>query len=563
MLNFKQTTIRVKILMGFCISLIVSLIISIVSLGAIFDCQKIIKHIVSKEATYLRLVEECKISVLQIRRSEKDYFLNIGKAEEQNKYQGKLDASINECSVLLDSIQQIENELELPDGVSEQVISAKQCIGQYMQDVKYVITYLRGNDVITPQEANKLMSSYKTNIHTFEEKIDSLKTSGVNLLEITEINQTKYSKKIILKIILLMAFLIIGVLIFAFIFAFRISTPILQVTGILKKLSEGDLTKHLEIRSNDEIGLMMLSLNSFTIKLNESMRTIALGAEMVASSATELYATSTQIAANAEEMSTQTAVVASSTELATTNVSSIATFAEEMSSSTRSVATAIEEMSASLNEVSRNCQKELKIVVEANIHTRSSKVVIDKLGVAANSIGKVVDLINDIADQTNLLALNATIEAASAGEAGKGFAVVASEVKELAKQTAQATQEIEKQIEEIQLNTVAAVKSIDTVSCVIEEVNNISQTIVSAVEQQSATVNEISRSVARVGIGTQEVSKNVTESAQGLFAVTSTIGGVSKAATDAAHGITQVKSSADELAKLAESLKFLLKQFKI
>ncbi len=121
----------------------------------------------------------------------------------------------------------------------------------------------------------------------------------------------------------------------------------------------------------------------------------------------------------------------------------------------------------------------------------------DKLGAAAKSIGKVVEVINDIADQTNLLALNATIEVASAGEAGKRFAVVANEVKELAKQTAQATQEIQKQVEDMQTNTESAIKAIDSVSKVIEEVNEISQTIVSAVEEQSATVNEISRNVER------------------------------------------------------------------
>jgi methyl-accepting chemotaxis protein len=187
----------------------------------------------------------------------------------------------------------------------------------------------------------------------------------------------------------------------------------------------------------------------------------------------------------------------------------------------------------------------------------------DKLGEAAKSIGKVVDVINDIADQTNLLALNATIEAASAGDAGKGFAVVAGEVKELAKQTAQATQEIQKQIEGMQSNTILAINAIESVSEVIEKVNVISQTIVSAVEEQSATVNEISRNVSGVSTGAQEVSKNVTESAKGLSDVSSAITGVNIAVKETAKGIVQVKTSTVELSKLSENLKKLLKQFKI
>ncbi len=293
----------------------------------------------------------------------------------------------------------------------------------------------------------------------------------------------------------------------------------------------------------------------------ETTKRLSKTADTVAVAASELLRISTQIATNTEEMSTQTSTVASSTEQATTNINSISSAAEEMSSGADSVATAIEEMSSSLNEVSRNCQKELQIAGEANMYAKSSNEVMQKLGIAAKSIGKVVEVINDIADQTNLLALNATIEAASAGEAGKGFAVVANEVKELAKQTAQATDEIENQIEEMQSNTESAVKAINSVSNVIEEVNTISQTIVSAVEEQSATINELARSVAGVSSGAQEVSRNVAESATGLSEVSSTIAGVNSAVADTAKEIVQVKASAEELTKLSESLKDLLSDF--
>ena len=234
-----------------------------------------------------------------------------------------------------------------------------------------------------------------------------------------------------------------------------------------------------------------------------------------------------------------------------------------MSSSADTVATAIEEMSASINEVARNCQKELQISSDASAHARSSQDIMNNLGIASKSIGKVIEVINDLADQTNLLALNATIEAASAGEAGKGFAVVANEVKALAKQTAQATQEIQTQIEDIQRNTDSAVLAIESVVTIIEEVNTISQTIVSAVEEQSITVNEIAKNVSGVSIGAQEVARNVAESAQGLAEVARTIVSVSQGVSDTSMGITQIKTSADELARLSESLSGLVGQFKI
>lgn len=362
--------------------------------------------------------------------------------------------------------------------------------------------------------------------------------------------------------------LLITVILISALFLFiqrLVSNPIDKLHAMLQDIAEGDgdLTKRLDDKNRDEIGELARNFNVFIEKLQGIITTITGNADTVASSSAELSAVSSTIAANSEEMSVQTSMVASATEEASSNINIISSSADVMSQTVNSVASAIEEMSASLNEVARNCKKELDIAEAANNHARGSKEIMDRLGAAAKSINNVVEVINDIADQTNLLALNATIEAASAGDAGRGFAVVATEVKELAKQTAVATQEIEKQIEDMQSNALSAAKAIDQVTKVIAEVNALSQMIVGAVEQQIGTVNEVATSVGSVRSGAEEVARNVTESAKGLSEISHTIAGVNSAVSDTAQGVTQVKRSADDLSRLSENLKALLGQFKV
>ncbi|MDD5674976.1 MAG: methyl-accepting chemotaxis protein [Chitinivibrionales bacterium] len=342
-----------------------------------------------------------------------------------------------------------------------------------------------------------------------------------------------------------------------------ITKPLALGVNFADALSKGDLTQKLAVDQNDEVGGLAKSLNNMAENLKDKMKEISSNSVTLASASEELSAASTQIAANAEEMHAQSNTVATATEQATANVNNISAAAEEMSTGVNTVATAIEEMSASLNEVAKNCQQESQIAATANNQAKATRDLMERLGVSSNEIGKVIGVINDIADQTNLLALNATIEAASAGDAGKGFAVVANEVKELAKQTAQATEQISNQIEEMQNNTGSAVSAIEEITKIIEEINAISHTIVSAVEEQSATVNEIAKTVGGASSAATEIARNVGESAKGLSEMSSNIQGVNKAATDTSSGVQNIKQSAVELARLAGGLQKIVGQFKV
>ncbi len=351
--------------------------------------------------------------------------------------------------------------------------------------------------------------------------------------------------------------LVVGIVAWATLFASRsISAPIGSITNTMSVLADGNKTVTIPYSGRkDEIGAMAAAVQVFKdnmIKADElaaaqeaARKAKELRAEQVAqrtrqfdnivrmslgsvgSASKQMEASASTMQAVAEETNVQSSAVAAASEQAASNVQTVAAATEELTSSIKEIG----------RQVTQSSQVSAKAVNEAN----RAKDMVRGLDDSAQKIGKVVALITDIAEQTNLLALNATIEAARAGEAGKGFAVVASEVKNLANQTAKATEEIAAQINDIQGATKSSVGAIESIFETIGQIDQISTTIASAIEEQTAATAEIARNVEQAAAGTQEVSSNIT--------------GVTKAAGETGQVSTQVFEAAKELGRQSESLR--------
>lgn len=328
-------------------------------------------------------------------------------------------------------------------------------------------------------------------------------------------------------------------------------------------LGEGDLTRTLPVQSEDEIGQLAENFNLFVSKLRSVIGEISGTTSSLDGSSKQLLSISDTLTSGANSMTQRTSTAADASREASERITSVSNGAETMSQRVTTVASSIEEMNSSLNEVARNCQKESEVTATANQKALSTQDLMKQLEISANEIGKIIDVIDDIADQTNLLALNATIEAASAGDAGKGFGVVANEVKELAKQTARATTEIVEKIDQMQSNTKNSIAAITEISEIIEQINIISQTIVSAVEEQSATIAEVASNVNGASSSATEIAANVSQSAQGLVSISESIDDIDNKASESLSSADSVKNRAQELANYAESLAKIVHQFKI
>ncbi|WP_238006192.1 methyl-accepting chemotaxis protein [Dactylosporangium sp. AC04546] len=309
-----------------------------------------------------------------------------------------------------------------------------------------------------------------------------------------------------------------------------ISGPVRRVRNVLEALANGDLTQKAEVRGRDEIGQMAARLDHAMESIRNSLAAVSRSSD----ASRQLSDVNDGISGAAATTSRQTTDASSSS--------------NEVSRHVNMIAAGAEEMGVSIQEIARNAAEAAGVASNAVRDANDDNDKVDRLAGSSTEIGAVLKLITSIAGQTNLLALNATIEAARAGEAGKGFAVVANEVKDLAQETARATEDIRQQITNIQQDTGAAAGAIRRMGEVVEEINQYQATIASAVEEQSATTAEMSRSVAEAAEGAERIAGNIQ--------------GVADAQTTTTRGVSRAQGSAAELAQMSQDLRQLVSHFR-
>lgn len=482
-----------------------------------FDSEGLAKNMQS----FLALPD---IPAIQILDSENNPFLALWKKDDTIISEEKLDDSIN---------------------IDEQMLSVDEI---YYGQERVGTVKLYYTDKLLTAQMKKSEAEITSKVKSLSHEIDN------------RIQEAKYTQIIAFTVVVIA--LIIAILVSLRLF---IIGRLKKVTANLHDIAEGDgdLTNRLTDKYDDEISELCAWFNIFVEKIHAIIRDVSNGAQDLNHASENLTLLSEDMREDAKQTSNKADGVSLSSGEMSQNMNSVAAAMEETSTNINMVATAAEEMNVTINQIAENAEQAQSITVNAVELTENATRQVDQLGDSAEGIGKVLETISEISEQVNLLALNATIEAARAGEAGKGFAVVANEIKDLAKQTAEATGEIRMKIESIQGSTDGTVSHIKQITSIVEEVNHIVSSIATSIDEQSEATGEIASNVSQASEGITEVNENLAHSNISVRAISEEILEVNHASNKISENSRTVNDSAEKLSALSNHLNEKVGLFRI
>jgi methyl-accepting chemotaxis protein len=525
--SFADLSVNLKILGAVAIGVLVAVAIGLIGLRALSSVSATAQHIYHGNVTSIEAVGAVDAAMTQVRLDVANQAVSADR-EDTARYTDAVHAGLQEVQAGL-----ARYRASGPAGHPTHIETMESRWQTYVGIVrdKLLVAGRDKNLVAWEQTRDNEVRPVLTEL---SDTVDTLKeTEDADAARAADAAKSQYDTSRT-ESILVLVFGALLALAAGFVVARGIVGSLGRVQAVCDALAAGDLTGTSGLTSRDEPGRMARALDTAMAQLRRTVTTIDGSASSLAAASEELSSVSTQIAASAEETSVQAQTVSSA--------------AEEISRSVDTVSAGSEEMDASIREIAQNATEAARVAEEAVTVTAATSATMNKLGESSAEIGNVIKVITAIAEQTNLLALNATIEAARAGEMGKGFAVVASEVKDLAQETARATEDISRRVQAIQADTSGAVLAIEEISAVISRISDFQTTIASAVEEQTATTAEMNRSVAEAATGSGEIAQNIT--------------GVAEAARLTSQGVTQARQATDELARMSGELTALVGTFR-
>jgi len=384
---------------------------------------------------------------------------------------------------------------------------------------------------------------------------------GVELAE-NQMLQGMDKKMFISNLIVLLCALVI-VFVLLWLILRTIIQPLKDLAKQSEQIAQGNFQMQFSYEANDAIGDLVRSFKVMVENFKKMLKEVSDGVGLLSSSSAELNVIADEIKTNSDQTASRVNMATTAAESLSVNMNSVAAAMQQASNNINTVASASEEFTATISEVACNTTKAKEVASNAVAKASEASERVNELGQAANEINKVTETITSIASQTNLLALNATIEAARAGEAGKGFAVVANEIKELAQQTANATEEIKQKVQSIQQATGMTVQEIEDISAVIKDIDEIIAGIAAAVEEQSVTTKEVTDNIGEAARGIAEVSENITESSSTAEEIAREIADVNNITSLMTTSSANVLAFSEKLLSLADRLNNLLKQYQV